>query len=75
MPVMSKHVDVPRPFFLGGETAAQCQSSTFLGILIPIIVLLLLVIFLLGLKMCCSQGVKKSQPSLWTEQEYPLNSK
>lgn len=58
----------------GGNAGQQCQSNTFLGILISIILLLLFVIFLLVLKLRHSRGVKKSQPSLWTEQ-HPLTSK
>lgn len=58
----------------GGERGEQCQSSTFLAILTPIILLLLFVVFLLVLKLCRSKEVKKPQPSLWTEQ-HPLNSK
>lgn len=73
--IMSEHAGFwcVLSFFSGGSTGSQCQSSTFLGILIPITLLLLFIIFLLVMKLCRNK-VKKQQPSLWTEQ-HPLSTK
>ncbi|XP_040913926.1 immunoglobulin superfamily member 3-like isoform X2 [Toxotes jaculatrix] len=55
---------------------AQCKTGTWIGILLPFVVFLLLVIFLLVLKICRRKGSggQKSGPSLWAE-DHPLNTK
>ncbi|XP_035459820.2 immunoglobulin superfamily member 3 [Scophthalmus maximus] len=54
----------------------QCQSGTWIGILLPFVICSLLVIFLLVLKIYRTKdsGGKESGQSLWAE-EHPLNTK
>uniref|UniRef100_UPI0037E82BE0 immunoglobulin superfamily member 3-like n=1 Tax=Semicossyphus pulcher TaxID=241346 RepID=UPI0037E82BE0 len=55
---------------------SECNSGTWIGILVAFIICALLVIFLLVLKICRGEvsGGKKSGQSLWAEQ-HPLNTK
>lgn len=57
------------------KETSECNSGTWIGILVAFIICTLVVIFLLVLKICRSNasGGKKSGQSLWAEQ--PLNPK
>lgn len=67
-------------FFFAGDFKAvsepESKLTTWIGILIAIVICTLLVICLLVLKMCWSKvsGGKQTGKSLWAE-EHPLNTK
>ncbi len=67
-------------FFFAGDVEAvvepECKSTTWIGILVAVVISSLLIMFLLVMKICRSKvsGGKKSDQSLWADQ-HPLNKK